>query len=171
MLTRRGFLGWTAGALASGGSLLNAHVGQAQEVPLAVVVSRNSPILRLSRLELKQLYLGMEFQAPGGERIVPLHQMPRSGERIGFERQMAGMVPGELTGPLGEQSPCDGGVVPPAVTSVRALQRMVHHRVRAIGYVRWDQVGPELRVVPIDGLLPGDHDYPLRAAQLATFLS
>jgi hypothetical protein len=41
---------------------------------------------------------------------------------------------------------------------------MVHHRVRAVGYVRWDQVGPELRVIPIDGSLPGDHDYPLRAA-------
>lgn len=170
MLTRRGFFGWAAGALASGGSLLNAYVSQVHEVPLAVVVSRNSPILRLSRLELKQLYLGLELQAPGGERIIALHQMPRSVERIGFERQVAGMLPGELTGPLGERRLGDDGV-PPAVTSVPTLKRMVHHRVRAVGYVRWDQVGPELRVLPIDGLLPGDPDYPLRAGQLATFLS
>ncbi|MEY4546021.1 MAG: hypothetical protein RL685_2216 [Pseudomonadota bacterium] len=160
MLTRRGFLGWTAGALASGGSLLNAHVGQALEVPFAVVVSRNSPILRLSRRELTQLYLGLEVQAPGGERILALHQMPQSGERIGFERQVAGLLPGCS----GERRLCDEAVAPPAVTSVRALQHMVHHRVRAVGYVRWDQVGPELRVIPIDGSLPGDHDYPLRAA-------
>lgn len=164
MLTRRGFFGWAAGALAGGGSLLNAHVGQAQGVPLAVVVSRNSPIRQLSRRELTQLYLGLEVQAPGGEAILALHQMPRSVERIGFERQVAGMLPGELSGCWGERRLCADDVAPPAVTSVRALQRMVHHRVRAVGYVRWDQVGPELRVIPIDGALPGDPDYPLRAA-------
>jgi hypothetical protein len=164
MLTRRGFLGWAGGALASGGSLLNAHVGQAQEVPLAVVVSRNSPILGLSRLELKQLYLGLEVQAPGGERILALHQMPRSEERMGFERQVACMLPGELTGRWDEPRLCDDGVAPSAVTSVRALQHILQHRLRAVGYVRWDQVGPTLRVIPIDRSLPGDHDYPLRVA-------
>src|SRR5262245_54485120 len=139
MLTRRGFLGWAGGALAGGGSLLNAHLGQTQDVPLAVVVSRNSPILRLSRQELTQLYTGLEVQAPGGVNILALHQMPRSGDRIGFERQVAGMWSGELAGCWGAQRLCDDSVAPSAVTSVPALQRMLHHRVRAVGYVRWDQ--------------------------------
>jgi hypothetical protein len=145
-LTRRDLLSWTAGALAGVGTQFSSRAAQAYEhVPLAVVVPKQGPIERLSRLELKRLYLGSNLHAPGGERILAYHQMPDAADRIAFEQQVTGMQPQQL--------------------AQYWLDRRTRgeSRTHGIGYVRWDQVGPELRAIPIDGSLPGDPGYPIWA--------
>jgi hypothetical protein len=162
MLTRREFGIWTAGALAGVGTLLRSRAAPAHEhVPLAVVVARNGPIEGLSRFELKKLYLGSNLQAPGGERILALHQMSDAVDRIAFEHQVIGMQPEELARHWIDRRIRGEGGAPRTVTSVDVLHRVVSRLTHAIGYLRWDQVGPELRAIPIDGSLPGDPSYPI----------
>ena len=52
---------------------------------------------------------------------------------------------------------------PKAVGSVELLQRVVSKLEHSVAYVRADQVRPEVRVVAIDGSVPGDSGYRLFA--------
>jgi hypothetical protein len=162
MLTRRTFLRWTAGALAGAGAQGSSRVARAREhVPLAVVVAKNGPIEGLSRFELKKLYLGSNLQAPGGERILAFHQMSDAPDRIAFEQHVTGMQPEQLARYWIDRKIRGEGGVPRAVGSVELLQRVVSRLTHSVGYVRSDQIGPELRAIPIDGALPGEPGYPI----------
>jgi len=162
MLTRREFLRWTAGALTGVGTHVGSRAAQAHEhVPLAVVVARTSPIEGLSLFELKKLYLGSNLQAPGGERILAFHQMSDAPDRSAFEHHVTGMEPEQLARYWIDRKIRGDGGAPRVVGSVELLQSVVSRMTHSIGYVRWNQVGPELRPIPIDGTLPGDPGYPI----------
>ena len=55
------------------------------------------------------------------------------------------------------------GGAPKAVGSVELLQRVVSKMEHSVAYVRADQVRPEVRIVAIDGAVPGDAGYRLFA--------
>lgn len=162
MLNRRDFLRWTAGALVVGSAPVTARNVHARPLtPLAVVVARNSPIERLSRFEMKKLYLGSNLQTEGGQRILALHQQPDAPDRVTFERQVLGMASDELARYWIDRRIRGEGGAPRAIASVELLQRVASRLPGAVAYLRLDQVGSELRVLPVDGVLPGDSAYPL----------
>jgi hypothetical protein len=163
MLTRRAALKWAGAALAalSIQGTVPAARAQVPWAPLAVVVARNSPIERLSRFELKKLYLGANLQAPGGERVLAFHQMYSAPDRVAFEHGVLGMGPEELARYWVDRKIRGESGAPHVVGSPELLQRVVSRLNCSVGYVRLDQVGPELRVIPIDGVLPGAASYPV----------
>ena len=167
LLTKRAFLRWAGVALAALSIQSGTHTARAREplAPLVVVVARNSPIERLSRFELKKLYLGANLQAPGGERVIAFHQQYSAPDRVAFERGLLGMDPEELSRYWIDRKIRGEGGAPHVVGSVELLQRVVSRISQSIGYVRLDQVGPELRVIPIDGRLPGEAGYPVTGAE------
>lgn len=172
MLMRRAFLKWTATALAALSIQGSSHAARAQTAtPLVVVVARNSPIERLSRFELKKLYLGANLQAPGGERVLAFHQMYSAPDRVAFEHSVLGMAPEELARYWIDRKIRGEGGAPRVVGSPELLQRVVSRLNYSIGYVRLDQVGPELRVIPIDGILPGAAGYPVTGEEDAPALA
>ena len=95
--------------------------------------------------------------------MLAFHQMPDAADRIAFEHQVTGMQPEQLAQYWTDRRIRGEGGAPRAVTSVDVLHRVVSRRTHAVGYVRWDQIGPELRAIPIDGSLPGDPDYAILA--------
>jgi hypothetical protein len=162
VLTRRAFLKWTAVALAALSIQGSPHAARAQAAsPLVVVVAQTSPIERLSRFELKKLYLGANLQAPGGERVLAFHQMYSAPDRVAFERSVLGMNPEELVRYWIDRKIRGEGGAPHAVGSAELVQRVVSRLNQSIGYVRLDEVGPGVRVIPIDGMLPGAAGYPV----------
>lgn len=163
MVTRRAFLKWTGAAVAglSIQSSSRAARAQAPSAPLAVVVARNSPIEHLSRFELKKLYLGANIEAPGGERVLAFHQMYSAPDRVAFERGVLGMAPEELSRYWIDRKIRGESGAPHVVGSPELMQRVVSRLTTSVGYVRLDQVGAELRVLPIDGVLPGASGYPV----------
>jgi hypothetical protein len=161
-LNRREFLRWGAGALVAVGTPGSALASPAATPePLALVVARNSPIERLSRFELKKLYLGSNLQTSSGERIFAFHQASDAPERSAFERSALDMQSEQLARYWIDRKIRGEGGAPRAVASVELLQRVLIRLPSAVTYLRMDQVGPELRAVPIDGMLPGDSGYPL----------
>lgn len=162
MLTRRAFLNWTAAAAAGLTIQSSSRAARAQAAaPLAVVVARNSRIEHLSRFELKKLYLGANLEAPGGERVLAFHQMYSAPDRVAFEHGVLGMEPEELARYWIDRKIRGEGGAPRVVGSPELLQRVVSRLNTSVGYVRLDQVGSELRVLPIDGVLPGASGYPV----------
>lgn len=163
MATRRDVLKWSlAAAAASFGTGLLERVAQAQvDEQLAMVVAQSSPLKELSLYELKRLYLGSPVLDPAGERIIPFNQMPRAPDRVRFETRVLGMTPDEVARYWIDRKIRGQGGAPKAVGPADLLQRVVSRLTHSVAYVRADQVADGMRVISIDGRVPGDTAYRL----------
>jgi len=160
--TRRDLLKWSVSAATMAGLPLGLASAEVQSA-LAVVVARTSPIKQLSQFELKKLYLGSIINDPSGERIVAFNQAPSSPDRVAFEERVLGLSPDEVARYWIDRKIRGEGGAPKAVGSVELLQRVVSKLEHSVAYVRVDQVRPEVRMVAIDGAVPGDAAYRLFA--------
>jgi len=161
MTTRREILKWSVGAAAFAMALpLRSARAQVQS-SLAVVVAKISPIQHLSQFELKKLYLGSNISDSAGERIIAFNQAPNSPDRVSFEQRVLGMTPDEVARYWIDRKIRGEGGAPKSVGSAELLQRVVSKLEHSVAYVRADQVRPDVRVVAIDGSVPGDAAYRL----------
>jgi hypothetical protein len=151
------------GAAAAFSAGLPLGLARADGSALALVVAKASPIRQLSQFELKKLYLGSHILDPGGERIIAFNQAPNSQDRTAFEQRVLGMSPEEVARYWIDRKIRGEGGAPKAVGSVELLQRVVSKLEHSVAYVRVDQVRPEVRIVAIDGAVPGDPAYRLFA--------
>jgi hypothetical protein len=162
MATRREILKWSVGAVALTIGLPRSVRAEVQG-SLAVVVAKNSPIQQLSQFELKKLYLGANINDSAGERIIAFNQAPNSPDRVSFEQRVLGMTPDEVARYWIDRKIRGEGGAPKSVGSAELLQRVVSKLEHSVAYVRADQVRPDVRVVAIDGNIPGDAAYRLFA--------
>jgi ABC-type phosphate transport system substrate-binding protein len=164
MASRREILKWSLGAIASCASGLPSRLvyAEAAEV-LAVVVAKSSPIRQLSQFELKKLYLGSNISGPTGDRIIPFNQAPKSLDRVAFDSRVLGMTQDELARYWIDRKIRGQSGAPKAVGSAELVQRVVSRLENSVGYVRLADVLPELRVLSIDGAIPGQAGYKLMA--------
>lgn len=161
MINRRTTLASFLGLTLSLGLALPAVAVNAAEpkVPLAVVVAKSSSLNELSFRELKRLYMGDSINGPNGKKLIPLTQVPVSRDRVGFDRSVLGMS-AEAVARYWIDRKIRGQSGPPkAIDSVDALTRVVGNVDGAIGYVRPDQVRGDVKIVKIDGKLPGEIGY------------
>ena len=163
MASRREFLRLSAGTAFTLGLPLGIPSAEAQAQVLALVVAKNSPIQQLSQYELKKLYLGSNINDPSGERIIAFNQAPNSPDRVAFEQRVLGMSSEEVSRYWIDRKIRGESGAPKAVGSVELLQRVVSKLEHSVAYVRADQVRPEVRVVAIDGSVPGDSGYRMFA--------
>lgn len=160
MLTRRELLKACAGSIvaASGFSAVRAR---AASDTLAIVVAKSSPIQHLTQFELKKLYLGSNITGPTGDRIIPFNQAPSAPDRVIFEDRVLGMTPEEVARYWIDRKIRGQGLPPKTVSPPELLQKVVSRLDNSLAYVRASQVLPEVRVISIDGYLPGDGSYRL----------
>jgi hypothetical protein len=163
MATRREILKWSLSAAAAFTGLPLGSASAEVQSALAVVVAKTSPIKQLSQFELKKLYLGSIINDPSGERIIAFNQAPNSPDRVAFEERVLGLSPDEVSRYWIDRKIRGEGGAPKAVGSVELLQRVVSKLEHSVAYVRVDQVRPEVRIVAIDGAVPGDPAYRLFA--------
>lgn len=162
MLTRRQFVQGALGTLAGLTHGLASTVAWAEsDDSLAIVVAKASPIQVLSAFELKKLYLGTNLTGPTGSRIIPFNQAPNSPDRVLFERRVLGMTPDEVARYWIDRKIRGQGVPPKVVSPPDLLQKVVSRLEHSLAYVRVAALSPEVRVVAIDGHLPGDGSYGL----------
>jgi hypothetical protein len=168
---RTGLAGASLIALALGIARPPAAVGQQTGAPadgptIAVIVNPSNSIDHLSTDALRRFYLGTStvFSA-SGERVVLYEQgdlrerfyhtmLRMSGDRV--KRHWIGVV---FAG-LGATPPTN--IVEPAL-----LRDLVASHRGALGFVDALLVDGSVKALAIDGLLPGDAGYPLRAAAAA----
>lgn len=164
MASRRQLIEWSMGTVALWAVGLGQRTARAQEADsLAIVVAKDSPIQELSEFELKKLYLGANISDSSGHRIVPFNQAPSSPDRLLFEQRVLGMTPDEVARHWIDHKIRGGGSAPKAISPAELLQKVVSRMPHSLGYVRATSVQPDVRVIAIDGNMPGHGGYRLFA--------
>ena len=130
--------------------------------PMAVIVNENTPVKELTFAEMRRVFLGerqywnaetpvvLIVRAPvAPERTVVLDRIYRMSESQFKQYWIARIFRAEATS------------TPKVVYSNQTINELVAAIPGAISLVRADAVQPGVRTVKIDGLLPGEANYPL----------
>jgi len=129
-------------------------------VRLQLVTAKASPIRDLSFADLRQMYRGKRISI-AGVKMIPFNHPPGTPDRIGFDRVVLGMGPEEVGRYWVDQKIRGGDAPPRTIDSVSLLLRVVAALPGAFAYVREGFGSPELKVVSLEGKLPGDAGYLL----------
>jgi ABC-type phosphate transport system substrate-binding protein len=125
-----------------------------QKARLAIVVAKGSPVSTLSSNELKRLFLGATVTGPGGSRLIGINQAQDAPERLDFAKVVLGMSPDEL-GRYWIDRRIRGQSGPPkSLSTAEQVRKAIAHNPNAIGYLRVTDLGPDIKVIPIDGIDP-----------------
>jgi ABC-type phosphate transport system substrate-binding protein len=138
-----------------------AHGDQARKpVAIAVIVAKSSKITGMSANDLKRAFTG-ETVSAGGGRLVPFNQNPSSGPRAAFDRVVLRMTADEVGRFWVDRKIRGETGAPRALASSAQTVKVVAKFPNAIGYVPVDEVTADVKVIAVDGDLPGDDNYTL----------
>lgn len=130
---------------------------------LAVIVNRTNPVENISFAELRQYFLGERTRWPNGRRVaIALSDAGRPEReavlRIIYEMREqdfhAHFLRAKFTGEVLEE--------PRPLETAARIVNFVLLRDGAIGCVRAGEVSPSVKVLRVDGHLPGDPEYRLK---------
>jgi len=130
---------------------------------LAIVVNQSNPINELSLADLRTVFLGERSHWANGRRITLVMMEPGQPERDVIVREVCRMsepdfrrrfLQGLLTGEV--------LVSPKTLATPVGVRKFVFNVPGAIGYLRPAEVDNTVKVLRIDGHLPGDAEYALR---------
>jgi hypothetical protein len=142
-----------------------ASIRPAADAPqrsLAVIVNKANPVENLSFAELRQYFLGERTHWPNGRRVTIVMRDAAQPERDAVLRIIyemreqdfhAHFLHAQFTGEALEE--------PRVLDTASRVVNFVFLQPGAIGYVRAGETGPSVKVVRVDGLVPGDADYKL----------
>ncbi|HLV86409.1 MAG TPA: hypothetical protein VKV39_05480 [Candidatus Sulfotelmatobacter sp.] len=129
---------------------------------LAIVVNQSNPLNELSLSDLRSVFLGERSHWPNGRRITlvmmepglperdaVLHEVCRMTEPDFRRRFLQGLLTGEVL------------VSPKTLASPVGVRKFVFNVPGAIGYLRPADVDGSVKILRIDGHMPGDADYAL----------
>ena len=137
----------------------------AQQVVLAVFVTKDSPIQNLKMTELRRVFTNADDSGFSSQRSVPFNHTAHSADRIGFDQTVLRMNPEEVSRFWIDRKIRGLPGPPRAVDSLSQLLRLVNRTAGGIGYARPAQVTSEVRVIRVDGKLPPEAGYPLQFSE------
>ena len=143
-------------------SVVSVTPAQAQGGEVAVVVNPANPIKDLTLVELRKVFAGEKRSWPGGVAIRLIVRPPGSHERFVLLR-LLGMSESEYKQYWTAQVfRGEAGSEPVVVPSVGMQKEALSAFPGAISLVDARDVKPGMKVVKVEGLLPGETGYPLR---------
>ena len=159
-------LRWSLGALVV--SLLGVMPGTAhaqESEPLAIVVNKSNPLTEISFADLRRVFRGQRSRWSNGRRVTLVMRDPGAPERDAILQSLYGVAEVEYRRTYlqaifsGEASDA-----PKTLASSNGVQRFVYNVPGAIGYVRARDVDPSVKILRIDGRLPGEPGYRLEVS-------
>jgi phosphate transport system substrate-binding protein len=137
--------------------------GTPAEADVAIVVNSANPVNNLTLSELRKIYFGDRQYWKGN---LPVLVLMRS--RGAHEREVVLRVVFEMTEEtytkywVAKVMRAEVSDPPVSLYSFGMLQEGVRGNPGAIGYVNANEVRSGVKILRIDGLLPGESGYPLR---------
>ncbi len=130
---------------------------------LAFIVNRENPVDNLSMGELRTVFLGERSHWANGRRITLVMMEPGQPERDTLVRDVCRMTESDLRRRY-LQGLLTGEVLvsPKILASPVGVRKFVFNVPGAIGYLRPEDVDDSVKVIRIDGHLPGESEYPLK---------
>lgn len=159
---RRGLLSLLSAAILLPAFGLEAH-GQAGRPPaVAIVVHPSTPVDNLGFQQLRQIFLGEQQFWSDNSRVTLLVRAPAAIERAVILDRVYRMNEGQfqqywIARVFRAQVPSG----PKIVYSTEMARELVTAIPGAITFMPAAAVGPDVKVLRIDGLLPGEPGYPL----------
>lgn len=130
-------------------------------VRLVVIVARDNPLMDVSTVELRKLFM-RGSDSIQGKPLVPLNHAPSTPLRAKFDRVILGMSEAQV-GRYWIDRRLRGQSGPPrSADSPQLLKRVVAHLNGAISYLPAEQLDGTVRALTIDGISPTDPRYTLR---------
>lgn len=129
---------------------------------LAIVVNKNSSLSDITSAELAKFFKAEKSKAPDGTKLVLVMQEAGRPEREAALQHVFKMSDGEFNKYF-LQATFTGAVAsaPRALANGRAVLRFVSESPGALGYVKGDEADDSVKVLKIDGKVPGDAGYAL----------
>lgn len=139
------------------------HVIAQPPVDLAVAVHHDVPVDDLKMSELRRIVLGDREFWPGSVRVTLLIRAPVSHEREVLLKTVCQMTEAQFRQHwIGKVFRADTAVAPRIVYSAEMSVDLVNRIPGAITFVDASSATRNLKVIRIDGRLPGEPGYPLR---------
>jgi ABC-type phosphate transport system substrate-binding protein len=159
-------LRWTFGALAIALLGLAPSTAHAQESePLAIVVNRNNPVTEISLVDLRRVFRGQRSRWSNGRRVTLVMRDPGAPEREAILKALYGVAEMEYRRTyLQAVFSGEASDAPKTLASTNGVLRFVYNVPGAIGYVRARDVDPSVKMLRIDGRLPGEPGYRLEVS-------
>lgn len=130
---------------------------------VAIVVHPATPVSDISLPELRRIFRGEQAFWRGDERVVLLVRTPLPAERDVVLGRIFQMDETEFRqywlGRIFRDATAAG---PRMISDPDTARRLLATLPGSISFLPADQVGPELRVLRVDGKLPGEPGYPLQ---------
>lgn len=158
---RRSTLGLLALLALSLTHLLGLPSGRAAGDDVAVIVGAKCTVSDMSLDDLSRLYRGTPARNSDGHRFVPLNQPPESPIRIAFDQKVLGFTPDQAKSFWIDQKIRAAGSEPRVISSVALTVKLVSVLSGAVAYVPASAVTMGVKIVKIEGRLPGQPGYPL----------
>jgi ABC-type phosphate transport system substrate-binding protein len=156
-------LRWALGALFLALLAAAPRTSRAQDAePLAIVVNRNNPLSEISLAELRRLFRGQRSRWSNGRRVTLVMRDPGAPERDAILRSLYGLDEEEYRRTYLQAvfsgAASDG---PKTLASTNGVLRFVYNVPGAIGYVRARDADQSVKMLRVDGRLPGERGYRL----------
>jgi phosphate transport system substrate-binding protein len=129
---------------------------------LAIVVNKSNPATNLTKAQLKKIILGEQSTWNNGKRVSVALRAAGQAERLVVLKEICGMSEDDLTQFLAHASFAGDTSAPKALATAGAVKAMVLAIPGGIGFVRASEVGDAVKVVSLDGAMPGEDGYKLR---------
>lgn len=140
-------------------ALAAPRLARAQE-PIAVIVHPSNRLSMISLEELRRFYLGRSTTLPKGESVMLL-ESPEVRQR--FYSAALRMSPDRIKRHwIGVVFSGESGTPPKEVGVPAELVKFVASHPNAIAFVGAGAVNGSVKILAIQGLRPGDPNYPLR---------
>lgn len=152
-------------AAAMFGCLAGSSTLKAQSGDMAVVVSNQNPVNSISSAELRRMFMGeTRFWNNSTKNVVTvIMRAPGAPDRDVVLKVLFRMSEAEYRKYwIGRVNSGEASSAPAEVFASGALQVLIREIPGAIGVVRTSDVRPAMKVLKIDGHLPGEPAYTLR---------
>jgi len=134
-----------------------------ENTDVAVAVHRDVPVDGLSMAELRRIVVGDREFWPGSIRVTLLLRAPVSHERDVVLNNLSQMSEAQFRQHwIGKVFRADTAVAPKIVYSPEMSVDLVNRMPGAITFIDFSSATRSLKVLKIDGKLPGEAGYPLR---------
>ncbi|MGH7559094.1 MAG: hypothetical protein ACREMD_15205 [Gemmatimonadota bacterium] len=144
-------------------ALTGASETNAQDRAVAIVVNPSTAVNDISLLELRNIFLGERQFWGDGSRIVLLVRAPVAYERNVVLNKIYRMDESQFRQYwIAKVFRAEVSSGPKIVYSNDMTRQLVTALAGAVGFIAASDVTPAMKVLSINGKLPGDPDYPLQ---------
>ena len=154
---------WALGALVVALLAAAPAAARGQEAePLAIVVNKSNPLSEISLADLRRVFRGQRNRWTNGRRVTLVMRDPGAPEREAILRSLYGLDEEEYRRTF-LQAVFTGEATdaPKTLASTNGVLRFVYNVPGAIGYVRASDVDASVKMLRVDGRLPGETGYRL----------